>query len=248
MALERVVHPASKFAAIRLRHNTTLAREPDLGDADGNVWGDGPAACAPGAHRAAVRPAAPARRRAGVRRRGRELLREGISPLMRFGCNRGGKRGWLPARTRPMGDRERDSQRAGADGYDPEHNFGHGCRSPADMPGMPNPSAFAAHTACDRSEAARQRARRPRRKQAPVRAHPHACRPAYMVLPSRTGPLATPSSASPRPMPPELLTNLDEPPTGNAHRIMGIAGRTADGLKTPPYGRTMAPLESPDKL
>ena len=55
----------------------------------------------------------------------------------------------------------------------------------------------------------------PRRGQAPVRVHPHTCRPYGPPLTDRPWP---PSSLVPtRPMPLELLTNLNEPSTGNTH-------------------------------
>ena len=94
MVVERLPHPASKLATTRLRHTTTLAGEPDLGDADE----DAP-------YRAMDRPLA---RQGRIERRlTRHHLREGepafadvggscyegrTSPLVRFGYNRDGKR------------------------------------------------------------------------------------------------------------------------------------------------------------
>ena len=95
MIVERPVHPASKPATTRLWHTATLAGEPDPGDADE----DAP-------YRAMDRLLA--RRGCIGRRLARRHLREGepvfadaggsccegrTCPLMRFGCNRDGKRG-----------------------------------------------------------------------------------------------------------------------------------------------------------
>ena len=65
---------------------------------------------------------------------------------------------------------------SGTNGYNSGHDFGRG--GPANLPVVPDLLAFAAHTACDRNEAARQRARRILgRMQGPVRAHAHTRRP-----------------------------------------------------------------------
>ena len=75
-------------------------------------------------------------------------------------------------------------------GYDPGHNFGHGRGGPANPPVVPDLLAFAAHTACDPGEAARQRARRT----LGARKHlfEHMRTPAvHVVFPSWTGPVAT---------------------------------------------------------
>ena len=95
MVVERLLHPASKLATTRLWHTTTLAGELDLGDADED---------------APYRAMDWLLERQGriERRLARRHLREGgpvfadvsgsyyegrTCPLMRFGCNRDGKRG-----------------------------------------------------------------------------------------------------------------------------------------------------------
>ena len=75
-------------------------------------------------------------------------------------------------------------------GYYLEHNFGHGRGSPANLPVVPDLPAFAAHTACDLGDAARQRARRT--PGARKRLSGHIRTPAaHVVFPSWTGPVAT---------------------------------------------------------
>ena len=128
--------------------------------------------------------------------------------------------------SRPTEDRERDLQRTRTNGYNLGHNFGHGCGCPANLPTVPDPPAFAAHTACDLGEAARQRTPNPRRPQAPVRAHAHARRSCALPLidrprrhPRHRRPTTRrrPNSSKP---PPQTPT---EPPNGSANPIMRIA-------------------------
>ena len=98
----------------------------------------------------------------------------------------------------------------GTDGYDPGHNFGRG--GPANLPVVPDPPAIAAHTARDPGEAARQRARRT--PGAGKRPSGHMRPPAaHVVLPSWTGPVATPVTGVPPPG-----RRLSPPPPRKAQR------------------------------
>ena len=74
MVVEGLLHPASQLATTRRRHTTTLAEEVGVENADEDDLYEaiGLAARTSGVHRAAPRPAPPARRRAGVRRRERQ--------------------------------------------------------------------------------------------------------------------------------------------------------------------------------
>ena len=78
----------------------------------------------------------------------------------------------------------------GTDGYDPGYDFGRGRGGPANLPVVPDLSAFAAHTARDLNEAAR-------RTQGPVRAHAYACRPCGLPLTDRSR--RHPATGVPRP-------------------------------------------------
>ena len=67
--------------------------------------------------------------------------------------------------------------------------FGYGRGGPDNLPVVPDPPAFAAHTACDLNGATRQRARRPPGALKRLSEHMHTPA-AHVVLPSWTSPVA----------------------------------------------------------
>ena len=78
----------------------------------------------------------------------------------------------------------------GTNGYNLGHNFGHGRGGPANLPVVPDLPAFAAHSARDPGEAARQRARRTLGARRRLSGHMRTLT-AHAVFPSWTGPVAT---------------------------------------------------------
>ena len=83
-------------------------------------------------------------------------------------------------------------------GYNLEHNFGHGREGLANLLVVPDLPAFAAHTACDLNDVAWQRARRTLGARRRLFEHVRTIT-AHVVFPSWTGPVATPVTGVPPP-------------------------------------------------